>query len=118
MYKELLSLAFEEARDTYAGVMSNCNSSRLLITFNNHEGNLGTLAEKSDVIVLYDMIDRKPLMLIERIKSGILSEKECNEKLKYIAGDFTSITSESGDGSYIDITIIRRATYETLTAEC
>lgn len=116
MYGKLLALTFEEARGEFAGTISNCNSARLLITFNGHNADLDTFSRDSDVIILYDMVDRKPLMLIERVRKGSIGMAEVIER--ELNQDYTCNLSTSDDGVYQDITIIRRAAYETLTSEC
>ncbi len=118
MYGKLLTLTFEEARDEYAGIISNCNSARLLITFNGHNTDLDTVSVGSDIIILYDMVDRKPLMLIERAKRETVDSTQYLDKMENLNKEYMFNVSGSGDGVYQDITIIRRTAYETLTAEC
>lgn len=119
MYGKLLQLTFDESRNEMIEAVISSNTRRLVATFDSGKLDLETISKSSDVIVLYDILDKKPLMLIERIPISKISLEECKDKISNstVAMTYTASVNITDDKDYVDVIVVRRDAYEALSED-
>lgn len=120
MYHEILTKTFEEAKADLFDSLITSNSLRLVSTYTTKKGSITSYSNRSDVAVVYDVVQHLPIIMVERVPLDALtnpSTVEAEVRNELVDDKYVATVSVSSDGYYLDITVVRRDTYETFTKE-
>lgn len=116
LFNQLVSLTYNEARETYPEFEDLNRVERTIVMHNSAK--IDSMSNNSDIIVYYDIVENsKPLLIIERIPQAEYSLKALKMKIKQInesISGYKVVLSTKKSKGYYDVLVVAQSIYSSI----